>query len=236
MLIRKLKESRYDPNNLKALEAKRWEHVCNYNALMTGPWKDMFKHIPESGYFCGHHKNKLVCFTHNGIGISEDYPIENDRSDRNIELFVRCLRDEDLPLYINSKFEKVKSGVAKRLRKDKDFEQIPTNEDLVALYFKINKKSYRLLMTIEYYSNIILDRFKKISEKVPKKSFYDPPMMTLAINKRIYIAKGGHFILKPEDENYITTASECCKEDFDFLPKPLMNLHVLKYNLIKGSY
>jgi hypothetical protein len=223
MLKRKgMREDRYLASNLSALENARWGNVLKYQALLKDVWRPMFKDAPKDGFFYGIYKHwridhwgigsyvaHTVCFEISGHGISHDYIEENDST---ADKFVRCLPEDQLALYINSGSEKVRDAVKSRLKGDSAFYPIILRQDLVDAYFSVELKSKRLLKSIELYDMIIKEHFGMLSRKLPKKFWYDSPVITLPINGRVYIYQE-KFLIKPETVNWIFSESDLTNED-----------------------
>jgi len=212
-----MREDRYLASNLSALENVRWGNVLKYQALLKDVWRPMLKDIPKKGLFYGVHNSTAVCFEYSDGGISYNFPEEKDSTANQ---FVRCLPEDQLALYINSGSEKVKDAVKSRLKGDSALYPIPLRQDLVDSYYSFELKSKRLFRSIEFYDMIILEHFDMLSKKLPKKFWYDNPIITLPINGRVYIyqKKGGphsseRFLMKPETVNWIFSESDLTNKD-----------------------
>lgn len=215
LYLNKLREDRYLASNLSALENSRWRNVLKYQALLKGVWKPLFKNVPDNSFFYGMHRKwenghynlHPVCFQISEHSIGHDYLEEKDST---ADKFVRCLPEEQLALYINSGSEGVRAAVKSRLKGDRNFYPIPFRQDLVDIYYSVELKSKRLLYSIELYDKIIGEHFETLSKKLPKKFWYDNPIITLAINGRVYIYQNKNsntlsqkFLMKPETANWI---------------------------------
>lgn len=216
-----LRIEKYAPENLSAIEKKRWTHVLKRKELFDKLWKPIFTSIPEGRLFQGIYKRWdgkqyitcQVCFdATDDIGIH--YDILSEKSEEGGNKFVRCLPEKDLALYINSPFERVQKAVRNRLAKVEGFEYIPVRQDLVDAYFLYNQKSQRMSDAISYYDIIIKDHFYFLRKKIDSKfANFDQPMMTLSINGRVYIFKNNEFILKPESRNWVFFETDSLNED-----------------------
>jgi hypothetical protein len=196
--MRKLRQDRFDPKNLEALEQRRWECILKYRALLKGSWREMLEMFPKDGNVYGHYSGRLVCFEYDGYGISHNFPEEF--STYQIE-FVRCLTDKELSLYINSTSETVKQAVNKRLEGDPTFSPYELREDIVQCYYKIERKNFLFLKAIGLYEEIIKQHFQNILHRMVSTHKFDRPIISLILNGRTYTFKDDKFLIKPETYN-----------------------------------
>jgi len=215
MLHKSLRVEKFTPENLSAIEEKRWGLILKRRKLLNSLWKPIFTTIPEGRMFQGIRKRwdgkkyvtELVCFdATDDIGIHYDTVSEGSQEGGN--KFVRCLPDTQLPRYINSTFDRVQKSVRDRLAGEKGLEYIPVRQDLVDAYFLFSQKSQRISDAISYYNTIIEDHFYYLNKKINCNKTYEQPMITLSINGRVYIYKDRKFILKPESINWIFTETD----------------------------
>lgn len=205
--FRSLREDRTLPENLSEIEQLRWNRIHDRLNLLETKWIKIFKDAPTCGHFHGYHKawrdnhyeNDHVLFNISDHGISHDFLAESD--DYHAKDFVLCLPDNQLPMYINSTFEKVREAVRKRLANEKGYQPYPMVQDLVDLYYEYERMSKRINLSICYCNKIILEHFRTLSKKITYPDYYEP-LMTLTINERVYMSKKGELVLTPEMENH----------------------------------
>lgn len=198
----KFNNGEFDAEVLKQVEQIRWDFLLRYRKIMKEKWSRIFKECPADGYFYGYDQFGMICFCYQDGGLTHYRPRECDG--REGELFVKCLSEDELPLYINSPFQIVKDIVTKRLKRDSSIFRITHVQELVDLYNFVNKRSSRLHYVIDTCTRIIKEYYKalaKTTEQLPR--YYDPPNVTLSINGRIYLFIKETLILKPEDTNYV---------------------------------
>ena len=203
-----LREDRYAPENLLAIEKLRWEKVLEYQDNMKKNWKPIFSRAPEEGKFhgiCHFYQNgvwsdRQVCFAISEYGIGNDYIREDDRY---AEAFIRCLPDNKVPLYINSVFEKVKEAAKKRLAGQKRYEPIPLRQDLVDLYYKAQRKSGLLLKSIQICTQIIEHHSRNLAHKINRTERLSSVVSSLVLNDRVYIFQDNKILVSPEINNWI---------------------------------
>jgi hypothetical protein len=203
--MRGLRPDRFDPNNLEALEQHRWKCVLKLKTILTGPWREMLNMFPNKGYVYGHHTGRLVCFEYDGNSLSHNYPEEFGGDQRD---FVRCLEDKELPLFIHSEADIVKEGVKKRLGGDSDYAQYEHREDIVQLYFKLNKKIYRIQRAIGYYEQIIGYHFSNLIHRINHTHGYSNLIISLVLNNRTYVYQDSQFFIKPETYNPVFSVQD----------------------------
>jgi hypothetical protein len=221
MLHKSLREEKFTPENLSAIEEKRWLYILKRKELLETLWKPIFTTIPEEKMFQGMRKRwdgkkyvtEQVCFdATDDIGIHYDTVFE--KSDEGGIKFVRCIPENKLGLYINSSVERVQKAVRHRLAKVEGFGYVPVRQDLVDAYFLYNQKSQRINDAIGYCNTVIEDHFYYINKKIDSKhKNFEQPMMALSINGRVYIYKDKKFILKPESRNWIFFETDRLNED-----------------------
>jgi hypothetical protein len=170
----------------------------------------------------------MISFNYDGVGLGDSILKEGSI---NAIKFIRCLEEDQLPLYINSKFEEVREAAANRLKGIKGFEPIPRRQDIVHDYYKADRRGQRLLRVIEYCDLIILEHFKSLLDKVDRKYRYEKPMLTLAINGRVYVYLDGKLLIKPESRNWIFQVSDIGTEGVIPVPelyKTKMHITIVK--------
>lgn len=207
----RLRQDRYDPANLEYLEHRRWICVMKTRTILRDMWNKFISMIPTGNCFYGHDsKGRTVYFKNDRYGLSHDYVEENCSSP---EKFVSCLPDDDLPMYVNSIFPKVKETVAMRMRKDPDVEIAPLREDIAAIYFRIEKISKNLYGAIGLYNDIIQRHFYNLYNNMVLDFRFERSMISLVINHRTYVFKDGNFVITPEGSNTMFLVSDLLRED-----------------------
>lgn len=228
MLSDFLCKQKLTPEALPAVEALRYKNVMKYQAHIRGPWRSVFDRIPKGGEYFGYHNDEMISFNYDGYGIAYS-PLQEGSTNAN--KFVRCLEEELLPLYINSKFEEVRNAAANRLKGTKGYEPIPRRQDIVHDYYKADRRGQRLLKVIEFCDMVILEHFKSLLNKVDKKYRHEKPMLTLAINDRVYVYLDGKLLIKPESRNWIFQVSDIGTEGVVPVPelyKTKMHITIVK--------
>ena len=211
--FRSLRDDRYLPENLSEIEQLRWDRIKNRINLLEIKWRKLFKDAPKCGHFHGYHEywredhydKDHVLFNISDHGISHDFLSERD--DYHAKSFVLCLPENQVPMYINSTFEKVREAVKNRLAKEKDYKPYPMRQDLVDLYYQHERESKRLNICIAYCNKIIIEHFRTLSKKIDHLPYMEP-LMTLTINGRLYMSKKGELILTPEMEKHFFWESD----------------------------
>lgn len=216
MLYRYLREDRFAPENLLAIEKLRWENEQRYQYLMEKCWRPIFSGLHKGDMFHGiSHSNgngekSEVCFSISEYGIGYDYLVEDDKY---ADKFIRCLPDKKVPLYINSNFETVRDAAKKRLAGEKGYEPIPLRQDLVDLYYKTQDRSQRIFKTKGICTQIIEYHIDALLHKIDRKENISPVMMSISLNGRIYICYDHKIIVHPEDKNWIFTIDDIMSDD-----------------------
>jgi hypothetical protein len=218
--LKNIREDRYSAENLSAIEQLRWKNVLKDHALINNKWKKLFNPVPEGGLFYGVHKrwdknhyvNLLVCFRVDEDSLGFDYLSEVSTSYNSVK-FVRCLREDQLALFINSPSNDVREAIKKKLRGDKGFEPIALRQDLVDIYFSCELKTRRLCYSVEFCEEIIQSHFRYLMNKIPRKRYDTNPILTLSINGRVYVYQDRKFLIKPGTVNWIFSEADLSNED-----------------------
>jgi len=196
-----LRDDRFDPENLEAMEARRWACALRYKYLIRGPWKRLFEMIPKDGFCYGFHKGIKVCFHYSDGGLSHTRLNDEGRLDPN--KFVRCLPFEELALHINSPMQLVREGVAHRLKGTPGYDAIECIQDVVDLHYRLEDKIHLLLKAIKLYDEIVLYSFKTLNNRVVRPSNSASAKISLVLNGRVYVYKEGKFLISPEMQNWV---------------------------------
>lgn len=206
-----LKSSRYASENLEAIENLRNNYVLKHRGIIEGPWRSVFEELSKCGGSCqGIVDGKLICYQYDGQGMSQQFPEEGEFYGT---IFVRCLDENKLPLYINSPGKQVREAVANRLKGDRAFSPIPVRQDIVDSYNYLSRRNQRIQAVIGYCDYVIRHHFKELLNKIEKKYMYDSPVLTLTINSRVYLFKGDKFLLCPETRNWIFSVEDLGTDD-----------------------
>jgi hypothetical protein len=209
-----LRADRFSVENLPALEAIRWKYVLKYRAFIKGPHKDLFNKFPVGGLCYGYkvnefQVNELICFQFDGEGLSCNLLREFDGYSG--QMFVRCLPQDKLALYINSSNKKIQEAVNERLQGNGK-PPIPFRQDIVDTYYRNEIISGRLLKVIGYVDHVISDHIRTLGRKIPDRFRYYEHVLALTINDRTYLQREDVY-LPPETMMWAFTTKDIESEE-----------------------
>lgn len=220
---------KFEPCFVSEMEELRHAAVLRHKRVVLEKWRGFVKLSSASKIFWGTYKRFIKGEYRRGAkitkdryeiervvfkvdeGISHSYASENDSSAID---FVRCLSGKDLPKYLNSKSEKVRETVVRRMKGDTSLSQYEQRQDLVDLYYRCDTMFGRVRQVIGYYDLILIHHYQNMKRRILQKPmYYEEPRVTLVLNDRLYIFEGGKLAHTPEHSNYVFFEGDLGKGD-----------------------